>query len=157
MHALRDREVDVRRDVRRQLALESGVEAVDARVLVIAVEHPDAGEQRKRARRHGAWRQQVRPHRHVGEPGKGRVAIVALLLDAVGRDRSDLAQHVLPGVEDAGAGADDRLAVLVHVPGHADSRLKLLQLIRNRAVGRKTRIVQEKRVRRRLRDRRSRA
>ena len=37
---------------RRQLTLEAGVEAVDARVLVVAVEDANTGEERERARRH---------------------------------------------------------------------------------------------------------
>ena len=102
--------------------------------------------------RHRARRQQVRPHRHVGERRERRVAEIALLLDAVGRDRSDLAQHVLPGVVDAGAAAQRptcRPGPTSHA--NADARLKLLPLIGNRAVGRKPRIVQEGRERGRLR------
>ena len=99
------------------LTLVAAVEAVDARILVIAVEDANAGEERERAGRHGARRQQVRPCRPATE---GRRQEVALLLDAVGRDRSHLAQHVLASVVDAGAAAHDGLAVLRHVPGGAE-------------------------------------
>ena len=79
------------------------VGAEDARILVVAVEDADAGEERERAGRDGGRRQQVRPHRHVAS---NRVdAEVALLLDAVGRHGSDLAQHVLARVVEAGAAA----------------------------------------------------
>ena len=151
MHALCDREVDVRRQARRQLAIEPDADAVDARIAVVAVEHADAGEQRKGTRRRRAGRQQIRPHGHVGKRREPRVAKVALLLNAVRRNRSHLGEHVLPGVVDAGAAADDRLAVLRDIPRKPGSRLNLLPLMVNRAVGGESRIVQEDRVRRGLR------
>ena len=78
-------------------------------------------------------------------------AEVALLLDAVGRDGSDLAQHVLARVVDAGAAAQHGLAGLADVPREPAARLKLLPLIGNRAVRREPRVVQERRERGRLR------
>ena len=143
-------------DARRQLALEPDVDAVDARVPVVAVEHADAGEERERAGRRRARREQVRPHRHVGERRERRVAEIALLLDAVGRDRSDLAEHVLPGVVDrrrCRARPTCRPAPTSHAKPAA--RLKLLPLIGNRAVRGEPRIVQERARTRWSPDRRS--
>ena len=146
--ALGDGEVDVGGEAGRQLAIEAGIEAVNPRVAIAAIEHAHAGEQRERAGRDRGRREQVRPHRHVVEP---RAAEIALLLDPVGGDRSHLAQHVLPGVVDAGAAVHHRLPVLRHVPGEAAARLNLVPLAGDRAVRRKARIAQESRIRRRLR------
>ena len=57
---------------------------------------------RQRRRRH-----QARPHRQAGETDEAAVHVDRLLLEPVGCDRSDLAQHVLTRVVDAGARAHD--------------------------------------------------
>ena len=80
-----------------------------------------------------------------------RVAEVALLLDAVGRHGSDLAQHVLARVVETGAAAQHGLAGLADVPREPAARLELLPLIGNRAVRREPRVVQEWREGGRLR------
>ena len=75
MHALRDGEVDVGGQARRQLALEPDVEAVDARVPVVAVEDADAGEQRERAR----------PATALGASRFGHTGMSAKAVNAVSR------------------------------------------------------------------------
>ena len=99
----------------------------------------------------GARRQQVRPDRHVGKRRERRIAEVTLLLNPVGRHRSDLAEHVLPRVVHPARGTDQRLAVVLHVPGDPAARLELVPLIGNGAVGWKAGVVQQMRVRGRRR------
>src|SRR5207249_1981514 len=123
---------------------------VDTRVEVIAIEHTHSRKQRKGPRGYRARRQEIRPHGHIGKARERAVAIVALLLDPVRRDRSDLAQHVLPRVVDARAPSYNGLAGLVDVPHHAGARLKLLPLVGYRAVGGETRVAQEAPIRRRF-------
>ena len=141
-------EVRVGRHARRELTLDPDVDAVDPRVAVVAIEHAHAGEERERARGNGGRREEIRPDRHVRECGERRRPEIALLLNPVRRDRSDLAQHVLAGIEDARAAADDCLAVLRDVPCKAGARLHFFPLIGKRAVRGKPRIVEEHRVRR---------
>ena len=128
--------------------VETRIEAVNARIAVVAGEHAHAGEQRKGAGERRAGDEQVWPHRHIGEGRETGIAIIALLLNSVRRHRSDLAEHVLPCVVNACAAADDRLAVLLHVPHKTSARLKLFHLIGDRAVRRESRIAQKARVRR---------
>src|SRR5262245_7725833 len=151
LRALSDGEVDVRSHAGHQLAVEANVDTINARVAVIAIEDTHAGEERERPGGYRARRQQVRPDGHVGKRRERRVAEVALLLNPVRRHRSDLTEHVLPGVIDAGAATQHRFTVLVDVPSEPSTGLKLFPLIRDRAIRRKSWIVQKSSVGRGLR------
>ena len=134
--AFRVGEIDVGRPVGRQLLFVGEVRGVDAGILVVFIEHPEAGEEREGSRRHRRGRQDVRPGgrrrpEQTLEKGGGEVA---LLLQAVGGHGAHLGQHVLARVEDARARADDRLAGSLDVPREAEARLKLHRLVRNPAV-----------------------
>src|SRR5688572_15818764 len=91
------RDVHVSGPLLLQLLLVGRVVGVDARVLVVAVEHPDAAEERELSRRHGSHRQHAGPggRRRAERGQKARVHEDRLLLHAVGRDRADLREHVL--------------------------------------------------------------
>ena len=123
------------------LTLVARVEAVDARILVVAVEDANASEERERPGRHGARRQEIRPYRPTAE---GRRQEVALLLDAVGRDRSHLAQHVLASVVDAGAAAHDGLAHPAPRPRQSRIAAETGSTGSGSAVRRKPRIAEER-------------
>src|SRR6185503_12513523 len=94
----------VRREVARDLALVADVERVDPRVRVVLVEDTNAREQRERSvrerrRRHNAW-----PDRRCAAELPEVVAADEdrLLLQTVGCDGANLAEHVLPREVDPG-------------------------------------------------------
>src|SRR5205085_2671689 len=66
-----------------------------------------------------------------------------LLLNAVGRDRRYLRQHILPGRKDTKARADHGLALARDVPRDAYARLPHLLVTRDRSIGWEARIGQE--------------
>src|SRR5687768_17613734 len=152
MDAFRMRVVEIERPVGCYLLFEADVHCVDARVFVIATKHAHTAETWERvantavdARRDSRRRRRdTRPHwtRHAQRDDR-RIQEDRLLLHAVRRDRSDLRQHVLSRVVDAGARANDRFAFLRDIPGESHTRLPLALLIRERSVRREARIVQE--------------
>jgi hypothetical protein len=134
-------EVGVRRPVLPELVLVGHVEREDVWVLVVAVEDAHAAEVRELAFRrprgdHAGpgwrWRAETQEVRGIRED--------RLLLQTVGRDRTDLAQHVLAGVVNAITGAHERAPVAAHVPRDTEPRLPHVPLARDRAVGGEGRI-----------------
>src|SRR5262245_38362795 len=59
VHAFRPRKVDIDREIASDFLLELSVVRVDARVLIVLVEHPNARESREGPGRHGCDRPQI--------------------------------------------------------------------------------------------------
>src|SRR4029079_19784678 len=149
MHTLRVSEIHIYRNIRCYLLLECHIGCIDARVRVVTTEHSHAGEQRELSgwRRRTNW-SKPRPdrRRRAKQSDVVRAYKVSSLLSAVGRKRTDLAQHILARVVDSPARAQNRLPSLGDIPGHPDPRLEFLFLIVKSSVRRESRIVKERSV-----------
>src|SRR5690349_23614570 len=100
MDAFRVGEVEIERQILRQLLLELNVSGIDSGVCIILAKHTDRCERRQTAQRRNVH--DVGPHWQALTVAatKGRSAGDAKLLYAIVRDRTHLRQHVLAAVED---------------------------------------------------------
>src|SRR5262252_5906652 len=140
-------EVEVDGKVFRHFLLITGIESIDSRVRVVLAEDAHAGAERNSTA--GRNRNDIGPCRRLGgsaktTKGKRGGAGYPKLLRAVIGDRPNLRQHVLTGVENAVAGAQDGFSLLRDVPGKSNARLKLFLGAVERSIRGKVRIGQER-------------
>src|SRR5688572_7893396 len=161
MDALGMSVIEIKGPVGSDLLLEGTVHGVDIRVLVGTVKNANAAKTGEWInRRTGTGRATARRRSQHSGPGRcGRKSLPdqvgidekGLLLYAIGRDRSDLRQHILPCVEHAKACPDDRSPVLGNVPCKSYPRLPHSKVVWDRAIGREARVIEKDAVRRVLR------
>src|SRR5262249_33430860 len=105
MNAFGNGQVKVSHPTGMEFLFVAQVVSINARVGIVFAKNRNPRELRERARRQGRGGNDLGISREEEVSGN-EAAVNFLLLYAIGRDRANLSQHVLTGVEDTGAATE---------------------------------------------------